>query len=78
MTHMCLALASGWEAWREGEVGWIPGDRVVKLMVKLMPQRHSDWQEMPLVGNFECLELCLYGIREQHHQPIRAQYLDGS
>ena len=29
MTHMCLALASGWEAWREGEVGWIPGDRVV-------------------------------------------------
>ena len=24
MTHMCLALARGWEGEREGEVGWKP------------------------------------------------------
>ena len=25
MTHMCFALARGWEAGKEGEVGWRPG-----------------------------------------------------
>ena len=35
-------------------------------------------QEISLVGDFGCLELCLYGIGEliqQHHDPIRAQCL---
>ena len=27
-------------------------------------KRQSERQEMPLVGGFECLELCLYAIRE--------------
>ena len=30
----------------------------------LMPSRHSERQEIPFVGGFGCLELCLYGIRE--------------
>ena len=30
----------------------------------LMPKRYSERQEMPPVGSFRCLELCLYGIRE--------------
>ena len=30
----------------------------------LMPWRRSERQEMPLVGGFGCLGLCLYGIRE--------------
>ena len=33
----------------------------------LMPYRHRERQEIPLVGlvgGFWCLELCLYGIRE--------------
>ena len=29
-----------------------------------IPLRTSERQEMPLVGAFGCLELCLYGIRE--------------
>ena len=29
-----------------------------------MPDRHGERQEMPLVGAFECLERCFYGIRE--------------
>ena len=44
-----------------------------------MPLRTCERQEMPLVGGFGCLEVCLYDIRElatSWSQPIRAQYLN--
>ena len=35
-------------------------------------------QEMPLVGGFGYLKLCLHGVVTPSSQPIRAQYPDGS
>ena len=40
--------------------------------VAQMPKRHNERQEMPLVGNFRCLQLCRYGMRElaYHHDDL--------
>ena len=34
------------------------------ILIFLMPLGHSERQEMPLVGSFGCLKLCLFDVRE--------------
>ena len=34
-----------------------------KPQATLMPKSHTERKEMPLMGGFGCLELCLHGIK---------------
>ena len=48
---------------------WAGTDRIIILLTPApiknpCMERHSERQEMPLVGSFGCLELCLYGLLE--------------